>query len=114
MGGAARSGCCMAEAMIENRFELPLLAAARARSLRLGAAALVESRGKTPAVIALDELAKGKLPKEELRQLALDRLVLDRRLGRMLAAIDSRTIGTFNGGGVDGSLDEGSLVSAPA
>ena len=44
----------------ENRFALVVLAASRTRSLMKGAPALVNAKNK-PAVIALREIAKGKV-----------------------------------------------------
>lgn len=44
---------------VENRFQLVLIAAKRARQLSMGAKALVEEEGDKPTVIALREIADG-------------------------------------------------------
>lgn len=46
---------------VDNRFQLVLIAARRARDLALGRPALVPSENDKPTVIALRELAEGKL-----------------------------------------------------
>lgn len=46
---------------IHNRFELTLAATYRARQLASGATALVESNKDKPTVIALREIALGKI-----------------------------------------------------
>lgn len=48
-------------ARVDNRFELVLVAARRARDLALGQAPLVPAENDKPTVIALRELAEGKL-----------------------------------------------------
>jgi len=46
---------------VNNRFELVLIAARRARDLTLGRPALVPEENDKPTVVALRELAEGKL-----------------------------------------------------
>ena len=46
---------------VDNRFELVLIAARRARELALGKEALVPWENDKPTVVALRELAEGKL-----------------------------------------------------
>lgn len=46
---------------VENRFELVLIAARRARDLALGKEALVDWENDKPTVVALRELAEGRL-----------------------------------------------------
>lgn len=46
---------------VGNRFELVLIAARRARDLALGKEALVDWENDKPTVVALRELAEGKL-----------------------------------------------------
>lgn len=46
---------------VDNRFELVLVAARRARELALGREALVPWENDKPTVVALRELAEGKL-----------------------------------------------------
>ena len=53
-------------ARIPNRFELTLAATNRARQITSGAAPLVEPDRDKPTVIALREIAAGKLGKELL------------------------------------------------
>ena len=48
-------------ARVDNRFELVLVAARRARDLALGHEALVPWENDKPTVVALRELAEGKL-----------------------------------------------------
>ena len=48
---------------VNNRFELVLIAARRARDLTLGRPALVPEENDKPTVVALRELAEGKLDK---------------------------------------------------
>ena len=51
---------------IPNRFELTLVATNRARQIALGATPLVEANKDKPTVIALREIAAGKVGKELL------------------------------------------------
>jgi len=53
--------------IVENRFEMILLAAARARQLNLGAEPLVEPQRDKPTVVALREIATGGLDLDLLR-----------------------------------------------
>ena len=53
-------------ARIPNRFELTLAATNRARQIALGATPLVEANKDKPTVIALREIAAGKVGKELL------------------------------------------------
>ena len=57
---------CLAQ--IPNRFELTLAAAYRARQLANGAAALVENIKDKPTVVALREIAVGKVGIEYLNR----------------------------------------------
>ena len=59
---------------VDNRFELVLIAARRARDLALGREALVPWENDKPTVVALRELAEGKLDhllQEKYRRTAL-------------------------------------------
>lgn len=51
---------------IPNRFELTLAATARARQIALGSAAYVESGKDKPCVVALREIAAGRVGAEIL------------------------------------------------
>ena len=53
-----------------NRFELTLAATNRARQIALGATPLVESNKDKPTVIALREMAAGKVGIEMLHKIA--------------------------------------------
>ncbi|MET0216505.1 MAG: DNA-directed RNA polymerase subunit omega [Burkholderiales bacterium] len=53
---------------IPNRFELTLAATYRARQLANGATPLVESNKDKPTVIALREMAAGKVGREMLNK----------------------------------------------
>ena len=53
-------------AKIPNRFELTLAATNRARQIALGATPMVEPNKDKPTVIALREIAAGKVGKELL------------------------------------------------
>ncbi len=55
---------------IQNRFELTLAATFRARQLASGATALVETNKDKPTVVALREIASGKVGPEILRKAA--------------------------------------------
>ncbi len=55
---------CLANA--ESRFDLVLMAARRARQLSLGRAPLVEAENDKPTVIALREIAAGKIDRSVL------------------------------------------------
>jgi len=51
---------------VENQFELVLLAAKRARRLANGADALVDWQNDKPTVVALREIAEGKISRDLL------------------------------------------------
>jgi DNA-directed RNA polymerase subunit omega len=55
---------CLAH--VENRFELVLTATKRARQISNGADALVEEHNDKPTVIALREIAEGKIDPERV------------------------------------------------
>jgi DNA-directed RNA polymerase subunit omega len=57
---------------VDNRFELVLLAAKRARQLLAGAEPLVEWSNDKAAVVALREIAAGKLDLDKLREVDMD------------------------------------------
>ncbi len=63
------------ERIVANRFELVVLAAARARQLLRGDEPVVAADGDRPAVIALREIAAQKLDLIELRQRLLRRWI---------------------------------------
>lgn len=48
-------------AVVDNRFELVLMATKRARQLEKGAAATVDEQNDKPTVLALREIAEGKV-----------------------------------------------------
>lgn len=71
---------------VDNRFELVMVASKRARALATGGKEpLVQEEGDKPTVLALREIAEGKLTKEQI--MAADRvreepeLDLDAELG---------------------------------
>jgi DNA-directed RNA polymerase subunit omega len=53
---------------VDNRFELVLVAAKRARQLSMGAEALVELENDKPTVLALREIAENKINKSVLEE----------------------------------------------
>ncbi len=53
---------------VDNRFELVLIAAKRARQLSMGAESLVELENDKPTVLALREIAENKINKSVLEQ----------------------------------------------
>lgn len=53
---------------VDNRFELVLQAAKRARNISLGAEALVPVENDKPTVVALREIAKGLVKKEMVEE----------------------------------------------
>ena len=56
---------------IGNRFELVLLASKRARQLAMGAAPLVPSENDKPTVLALREIAEGKITLDNFEKLTV-------------------------------------------
>lgn len=52
---------------VESRFELGMLASQRVRDLNGGAESVVEKRNDKPTVVALREIASGKLDVNEVR-----------------------------------------------
>jgi DNA-directed RNA polymerase subunit omega len=57
---------------IDNRFEMVLLAAKRARQLAYGKDPLVEWENDKPTVVALREIADGKMNNETLERLTAE------------------------------------------
>jgi DNA-directed RNA polymerase subunit omega len=57
---------------LDNRFQLVLLAAKRARQLARGSEAFLEWENDKPTVMALREIAEGKIGKELLDESPLD------------------------------------------
>lgn len=57
---------------VDNRFELVLLATKRARQLLAGAESLVEWGDDKATVVALREIASGKLDVGKLREVDMD------------------------------------------
>ena len=53
---------------VDNRFELVLIAAKRARQLSMGAEPLVELENDKPTVLALREIAENKINKSVLEE----------------------------------------------
>lgn len=53
---------------VGNRFELVLLASQRARQLALGAHPLIDAEKDKPSVIALREIADGKISNENINK----------------------------------------------
>ena len=53
---------------VDNRFELVLIAAKRARQLSMGAEPLVEIENDKPTVLALREIAENKINKSVLNE----------------------------------------------
>lgn len=52
--------------MVDNRFDLVLLASKRARQIGMGAKPMVEEESDKPTVIALREIAEGLVTREIL------------------------------------------------
>jgi len=61
---------------VDNRFQLVLLAAKRARQLERGSEAFLEWENDKPTVMALREVAEGKIGRELLDQPGDDELAL--------------------------------------
>jgi len=55
-------------AKVDNRFDLVLIAAKRARNLSLGAEPLLPTNNDKPSVIALREIAEGLIGEEVLHE----------------------------------------------
>ena len=69
---------CMSK--VDNIFDMILLAAKRAKRIANGADALIERENDKPTVIALREIADGKMSEsilEELDEIASDELLQD-------------------------------------
>ena len=62
---------------IPNRFDLVVLAARRARDITLGRAPFVETENDKPTVIALREIAEGKVDKTILDESPKSVLAMD-------------------------------------
>lgn len=54
--------------MEENKYLLTMLVAKRAKQLRAGAKALVETNNKKPILIALQEIREGKVYLKEIQE----------------------------------------------
>ncbi len=67
-----------------NRFNLIVMAAQRARQIANGAETLVAEESDKPTVIALREIAEGKVDHENIRQYQAE---LDARLAAMQAEL---------------------------
>ncbi|HHO70053.1 MAG TPA: DNA-directed RNA polymerase subunit omega [Halothiobacillus sp.] len=66
---------------VENRFELVLLAARRARQIERGADTYVEMGKEKPSVVALREIAAGKVDKQKIEEIeASQTLMLHSRI----------------------------------
>lgn len=61
---------------VDNRFHLVLVASRRARQLAMGAEALVPLDNDKPTVLALREIAEGKVGPEILNEVAEDELLV--------------------------------------
>jgi DNA-directed RNA polymerase subunit omega len=70
--------------VVNNKFELVLLAAHRSRAISRGAPITIERNNDKNSVIALREIATRSFPAEDLREELLD------ALGRPLTEIDER------------------------
>jgi len=57
---------------VDNRFDLVLLASKRARQLAMGATPLVPPENDKPTVVALREIAEGKINAENFDKLLED------------------------------------------
>jgi DNA-directed RNA polymerase subunit omega len=55
---------------VDNRYDLVLLAARRARQISLGSDPMVEEEGDKPTVIALREIAEGLVTAENIGTIA--------------------------------------------
>lgn len=65
---------------VDNRFDLVLLAAKRARQIAMGAAPLVDDDGDKPTVIALREIALGVVDRERVDAIeAQERIAAEQR-----------------------------------
>ena len=69
---------------VENRFELVMTSAKRARQIANGAEPLLEEESDKPTVIALREIAEGRVDEEKLNQLQAE---LDAQLAAAQAEI---------------------------
>lgn len=78
---------------VDNRFQLVLVATKRARQLALGADPLVESKNDKPTVMALREIAEGKVTQaileEERPSLEVGEVLYDEQTEELTADADS-------------------------
>jgi DNA-directed RNA polymerase subunit omega len=66
---------------VENRFELILVSAKRARKLAMGSEALVPEENDKPTVIALREIAEGKIDRTILDDVSAAEHAMDTIVG---------------------------------
>ena len=57
---------------VDNRFELVLLASKRARQIAYGKDALVAQENDKPSVVALREIAEGKMSNDILEKMSIE------------------------------------------
>lgn len=81
---------------VENRFQLVLVAAKRARQLMFGAEACVELENDKPTVLALREIADGHITKEILYETVQEAVIAE----------DEATDETEKTGGVEANASE--------
>lgn len=62
---------------VDNRFQLVLAAAKRARQISLGAEPLVPLENDKPTVLALREIAAGKITRDILSKVPLNEPLID-------------------------------------
>ncbi|MBT3198174.1 MAG: DNA-directed RNA polymerase subunit omega [Gammaproteobacteria bacterium] len=86
---------------IDNRFDMTLIAAERARQIAMGADPLVPFDNDKPTVIALREISAGVMSREILDQINS----ATREIDAQLAAADSAI--------AEGSEEEGSAAEPP-
>ncbi|HHO81993.1 MAG TPA: DNA-directed RNA polymerase subunit omega [Halothiobacillus sp.] len=65
---------------VENRFELVLLAARRARQIERGADTYVEMGKEKPSVVALREIAAGKVDKQKVEEIEASQTLMRSRI----------------------------------
>jgi len=65
---------------VENRFELVLLAARRARQIERGAETYVEMGKEKPSVVALREIAAGKVDKQKVEEIEANQTLMRSRI----------------------------------
>ena len=92
---------------IDNRFDMPLIAAERARQIAMGAEPLVPFDNDKPTVIALREISEGVMSREILEQINEATRAAD-----LMAASEARNRNEGEEGEAEGSTEAAAEATA--